>query len=116
MRLRSPRCPLLPSRSTGTRDRISTEIPMHAKAPATLEDLARVPGKAELVNGEIVHMPPTGDRPGVAGDEIYFSLRKYVDAGGVGLPVSDNKAFRVNLPHRQSFSPDAAFYTGPRAG
>ena len=89
---------------------------MHVKAPATLEDLARVPGKAELVNGEIVHMPPTGDRPGVAGDEIYFSLRKHVESTGVGLAVSDNKAFRVNLPHRQSFSPDAAFYTGPRTG
>ena len=89
---------------------------MHAKAPATLEDLARVPGKAELVNGEIVHMPPTGDEPGAAGDEIYYSLRKYVEAGGVGRPVGDNKAFRVNLPHRQSFSPDAAFYTGPRTG
>ena len=89
---------------------------MHAKAPATLDDLARVPGKAELVNGEIVLMPPTGDFPGGAGDEIYYSLRKYVEGGGVGRPVGDNKAFRVNLPNRQSFSPDAAFYTGPRTG
>jgi Uma2 family endonuclease len=30
--------------------------------------------------------------------------------------VSDNKAFRVNLPHRETVSPDAAFYTGPRTG
>src|SRR4051812_44548483 len=89
---------------------------MHVKAPATYDDLMRVPGKAEIVNGEIVHMPPTGDGPGVAGDEIYFSLRKHVEATGVGLAVSDNKAFRGNLPHRQSFSPDAAFYTGPRSG
>src|SRR5438309_561745 len=29
-----------------------------AKTEATMEDLMRVPGKAELVNGEIVHMPP----------------------------------------------------------
>jgi Uma2 family endonuclease len=93
-----------------------SELLMHAKAPATLEDLARVPGKAELVNGEIVHMPPTGDGPGVAGDQILVSLWQYVAAGGVGLPVGDNKAFRVNLPHRQSFSPDAALYTGPRTG
>ena len=35
---------------------------------------------------------------------------------GVGHAVGDNKAFRVNLPHRQSFSPDAAYYTGPRSG
>lgn len=89
---------------------------MHAKAPATYDDLARVEGKAELVNGEIVPMPPTGDGPGVAGDLILVSLWQYVAAGGVGLPVGDNKAFRVKLPHRQSFSPDAAFYTGPRTG
>jgi Uma2 family endonuclease len=30
--------------------------------------------------------------------------------------VSDNKAFRVNLPNRESFSPDAAFYIGPDPG
>src|SRR5213593_1978404 len=89
---------------------------MHVKAPATYDDLARVPGKAEIVNGEIVHMPPTGDAPGAAGDEIYFSLRKHVEATGTGHAIGDNKAFRVNLPNRQSFSPDVAFHTGPRTG
>src|SRR5216117_4035941 len=89
---------------------------MHVKAPATYDDLARVPGKAELVNGEIVHMPPTGDAPGRAGDEIYYSLRTYEERSGKGRAVSDNKAFRVRLPGRESFSPDAAYYTGPRRG
>jgi Uma2 family endonuclease len=60
----------------------------------------RVPGKAELVNGEIVLMAPTGDEPGSAGDEIYYSLRKYVEQAGGGRAVSDNKAFRVHLPNR----------------
>jgi len=83
---------------------------------ALLGELARAPGKAELVKGEVVHMAPTGDAPGTAGDEIYFSLRKFVERTGVGHAVSDNKAFRVNLAHRQSFSPDAAYYTGPRSG
>jgi len=89
---------------------------MITRTPATFEDLMRVPGKAELVNGEIVPMPPTGDEPGSAGDEIYASLRQYVMEGGTGRAVSDNKAFRVDLPHRQSFSPDAAYYVGPRGG
>jgi len=31
----------------------------------------------------------------------------------MGIAVGDNAAFVVNLPHRKSFSPDAAFYTGP---
>ena len=47
---------------------------MDIKTRATIEDLYKVEGKAELVNGEIVHMPPTGDDPGYAGDEIYVSL------------------------------------------
>jgi Uma2 family endonuclease len=86
------------------------------KTPATIEDLERYPGKAELVNGEIVPMPPTGDAPGAAGDEIYVSLRQHAKETGHGHAVSDNKAFLVQLPHRKSVSPDAAFYTGPRAG
>src|SRR5205823_3336643 len=85
---------------------------MKARAEATIEDLYRVPGKAELVNGEIVHMSPTGRLPGSAGDEIYASLREYAKRTKSGYAVGDNKAFVVNLPHRKSFSPDTAFYTG----
>ena len=89
---------------------------MATQPRATYEDLHRVPGKAELVNGEIVLMSPTGDIPNAAAFEITFSLRAYVNSTGVGRAVSDNAAFKVDLPHRQSFSPDAAYYTGPRAG
>ena len=89
-----------------------------AAQAATIEELYRVPGdgKAELVNGELIYMAPTGDAPGYAGDEIFVSLRAYAKRVGRGRAVGDNKGFRVNLPHRQSFSPEAAFYTGPRAG
>ena len=34
---------------------------MDVKTRATIEDLYKVEGKAELVNGEIVKMPPAGD-------------------------------------------------------
>src|SRR5215475_6784252 len=61
-------------------------------------------------------MPPTGDEPGYAGDEIFAALREYSKRTKTGRAVGDNKGFRVDLPHRESFSPDAAFYTGPRAG
>jgi Uma2 family endonuclease len=82
---------------------------------ATIEDLYHVPdnGKAEIVNGELILMPPTGVEPGYAGDEIFVSLHAYARRTGTGRAVGDNKGFRVNLPHRESFSPDAAFYTGP---
>ena len=89
---------------------------MTVKAEATIEDLYRVPDKAELVNGEIVYMSPTGDAPGSAGGEIYYSLRKHVERTGVGRAYPDNVGFHVRLPNRGSFSPDAAYYVGPRAG
>ena len=83
---------------------------------ATVDDLYKTAGKAELVNGELVLMPPTGEQPGYAGDEIYVSLRAYARRMGRGRAVSDNKGFLVNLPHRKSFSPDAAFWTGNLPG
>lgn len=89
---------------------------MTLRTKATIEDLYRVDGKAEIVNGEIVHMPPTGALPGFAGDEIFASLREYARRTGQGRAVSDNKGFRVRLPNRESFSPDAAYFIGPPAG
>ena len=87
---------------------------MTAKTLATIDDLFRFDGKAELVNGEIVHMPATGGLPGFAGDEIFSSLRDYARRTKRGHAVGDNKAFRVTLPNRGSFSPDAAYHLGSR--
>jgi Uma2 family endonuclease len=86
---------------------------MTLKTQASLDDLKREPGKAELVNGEIMRMSPTGEWPGYAGDEIYSSLREYAKRTKWGRAFADNKGFLVNLPHRESFSPDAAFHVGP---
>src|SRR5438105_1945703 len=91
-----------------------TTTPHVTRPPATIEDIFLFDSKAELVNGEIIHMPATGGMPGYAGDEIYASLRAYVKKTKVGRAISDNKAFRVDLVHRGSFSPDAAYYTGPK--
>lgn len=90
---------------------------MATKTQATIEDLYRIPdnGKAEIVNGEIVLISPTGDMPGRAGGSIYVSLRGVErQAGGRAYP--DNVGFRVNLPNRKSFNPDAAFYVGKPSG
>jgi Uma2 family endonuclease len=85
---------------------------MSTKVEATIEDLYKVKGKAELVNGEIVLMPPTGGFPNHAAIEITLSLRNYAKRTKSGHAVSDNAAFTVDLPNRKSFSPDAAFYVG----
>jgi Uma2 family endonuclease len=85
---------------------------MSTKVEATIEDLYKVEGKAELVNGEIVHMSPTGGLPHYAAQKITMSLGVYETIATKGFAIGDNTAFVVNLPHRKSFSPDAAFYTG----
>jgi Uma2 family endonuclease len=72
-----------------------------------------VDGKAELVDGEIVMMSPTGGLPGYASGMIYQSLSEYGKRTRRGFAIPDNLAFVVNLPHRQSFCPDAAFHPGP---
>src|SRR5438445_13233057 len=87
---------------------------MRAKIEATIDDLYRVPenGKAELVNGELVLMSPTGGVPGRAAGRIYRSLDDYERSVGGGYALPDNVGFVVNLPNRRSFSPDVAFWTG----
>src|SRR6185503_13967386 len=44
--------------------------------------------------------------------QITFSLAAYEREIGKGYAIGDSAAFVVNLPHRKSFSPDAAFYIG----
>jgi Uma2 family endonuclease len=89
---------------------------MSTKVEATIEDLYKVEGKAELVNGEIILMSPTGILPSYAAGEIFSSLREYSKRQKYGRAVTDNAAFVVNLPHRKSFCPDAAFYVEAASG
>ena len=91
---------------------------MSTKIHATIEDLYRVPGnaKAEIVNGEVLLMSPTGDLPNRAAGAIYVSLRQHEPKVKSGRAYSDNAGFKVNLPHRESFSPDAAFHKGKPTG
>jgi Uma2 family endonuclease len=74
---------------------------------ATVDDLFKTPDKAELVNGTLV--PPTGTDPSYAAEEILLSLREYTRRIGRGRAFGDNVGFLVDLPNRQSFSPDAAY-------
>ena len=80
---------------------------------ATIDDLRHVEGKAEIVGGELVLMPAAGGFHGYASVEIAASLREYAHRTGRGVALGDNVGFVVDLPNRRSFSPDAAFWTGP---
>ena len=90
---------------------------MTIKPNAKIEDLYQIPedGKAEIVHGEIILMSPTGDMPARAGFKIAMRLSE-AEGRLHGRAYPDNVGFRVNLPDRASFSPDAAFYTGKSTG
>jgi Uma2 family endonuclease len=89
------------------------------EAPETqslFEALARVEGKAEIIHGRVVPMPPTGEEPILTSGEIFVSLHSHARKNKRGRAVPDNAIFRVDLPHRMSFSPDAAFMDRDRSG
>ena len=83
--------------------------------PATIDDLYRVEGKAELVHGRIVIMDGSGFRPVRAEAVINRSLwdHEVAHGGGYALPGG---GYVVDLPHRKSFCPDGAWYTGRDTG
>jgi Uma2 family endonuclease len=83
--------------------------------PATLDDLLRVKGKAELVGGRIVNMMPTGDLPGEVALNIASLLKDYIRASRRGHARGDSVGYAVPglMSGRQSFAPDASYYEGP---
>ncbi len=83
---------------------------------ATLDDLMRFDGKAELISGRIVTFMPSGYWPVEVATRVLFTLRKHVENGAAGVAIADPVAygFAEELPSgRQSFSPDVSYYTGP---
>jgi len=82
---------------------------------ATLDDLLKVEGKAELIGGRIVHYMATGHKPNRVAGRIYRSLDDHAEATGQGVVYTDSMGFAVpELPSgRESFSPDASYYVGP---
>jgi len=81
-----------------------------------IAELYRTEGKAEIVNGEIVKFMAAGCEPSIAVSNIALSLKLYQRQNNFGRVFIGSVAFLVNLPHRKSFSPDASFYIGDRAG
>jgi len=88
----------------------TTDSPVNITA--LFQQLGQLEGKAEIVDGRIVVMSPTQPWPSEVAGEIYSSLRLYARRVRIGRAVTDGAVFRVQLPHRQSFSPDAAYHTG----
>ncbi len=82
---------------------------------ATLDDLAGVTEKAELIDGRIEYLMPTGRKPGRVAGRIYRSLDDYATQTGRGEAYPDNVGFAVPRlsSGRESFAPDASYHLGP---
>jgi Uma2 family endonuclease len=85
------------------------------QARATLDDLHREPGKAELIGGRIVPLMPTGRKPNRVAGRIFRSLDDHAQNIGRGEAYTDNMGYEVSvLPSgRESFSPDTSYHAGP---
>jgi len=86
---------------------------MGGKREATIDDLWHVEGKAEIVGGELVLMSAAGKRHGRVALRVSASLLEYEKRTARGHALPDNVGFIVDLPHRGSFSPDAAYSLQP---
>jgi Uma2 family endonuclease len=84
--------------------------------PATIDDLYATDAKAEIVDGELRIMSPTGDAPGRAALRVAASLMAFERHHPGGRAYGDNVGFVIDGPPPRSFSPDACWYTGPRSG
>ena len=84
--------------------------------PATLQDLMKVEGKAELIGGRIVESMPTGMIPNRIAKRIVRLIDDFAQQLGLGEAFTDNLGYAVDpllLSGRQSFSPDASYHAGP---
>lgn len=80
----------------------------------TIADLAQVDGRAELINGRIIHLRPLGDYPSEIAQEIIFRLRDYTKKHGQGYAKTSKVAYVISSLHsgRESFCPVASYFAG----
>ena len=81
---------------------------------ATIEDLYRVEGPAELVGGKIIRFL-AGERPSEVAGNICMSLRAFAKQAGHGKAHGSGVGYvaRVEDSDRESFCPDGSYYAQP---
>lgn len=87
---------------------------MSVQTRATLDDLYRVDGKAELIGGRIVRFKASGYLPSQVAFRISRRVEEYAEQHG-GIAAPDGLGYAIpELPSgRESFEPDASYYDGP---
>lgn len=86
------------------------------QAPATLDDLYKVEGQAELIAGRIIKSMPAGMLHNRVSKNIFLSLHNYAKQTGVGEAFTDSLGYAIRPPMpngRESISPDASYHAGP---
>ena len=81
----------------------------------TLDDLMRHDGKAELINGRIVPIMPSGVLPIRVAKRILRSLDDYVEKLGRGEVFGDCLGYGIKPPlanGREAFCPDLSYFAG----
>jgi Uma2 family endonuclease len=83
-------------------------------AQATLDDLYKEEGKAELIGGRIVRFMASGFRPSRVAGKIFNRLTAYEESTRQGYAFGDGIGYTVPQlsSGRESFSPDASYYMG----
>ena len=95
---------------------IGTNPTIQVAPRATIDDLYRVEGKAELIGGRIVRIMASGYSPSKIALRIAMRLDEYASKTKVGEAFADGLGYAVRPPlssDRESFSPDASYYAGP---
>lgn len=87
---------------------------MSSLTRATLDDLYREEGKAELIGGRIVRFMASGYLPSRIAGNIFSSLRQFEKQTRTGFAFGDGIGYAVPelTSGRESFSPDASFFAG----
>jgi Uma2 family endonuclease len=82
---------------------------------ATIADLARTEGQAELIGGRIVSYPPSGWRAGMVAGNLHTELHRYARRARRGYAFTATQGYVIpELPSgRRSFCADASYYVGP---
>ena len=92
---------------------------MATKTRFTAEDLLRMPDdgvRRELVNGEIVEMPPPNFQHGYVAGKIYGALAESVRESRAGFVAVGDPGFRLALPDdpERVRAPDVCFVSAER--
>lgn len=93
---------------------MTTVTDVDVDVEALFDQLSRIEGRVEIVNGQVVKLGYIAPWPGHAGSMVFSALRNGIEQTRQGWAMGSGNVFRVNLPHRKSFSPSAGYHTGSR--